>query len=228
MDFVVRDYIESAVPVSSGRINEQEVLDASPATIRAIMLALDEEGYLTQPYTSAGRVPTKKGYRYFVDNLMDTEQPATRVRREIDTLVAASKETETLLDRVAYLLAQNSQVYSAAGILDSYEHFFSQGLAEVFQNPEFSEQSLVEQFAREVEHAQREMAVLLRQNQEYRNPHIAIGTFGIISASFTNKEGARCVVYSMGPQRMDYEKVNSFLKYAVDNLIGISPRRKKL
>ena len=67
---VVEDYIESAEPVGSKTLVEKYHLDYSSATIRNEMKLLEEEGYLEQPHVSAGRIPSTKGYRYYVDNLM--------------------------------------------------------------------------------------------------------------------------------------------------------------
>lgn len=67
---VVEGYIETAMPVGSGHVARREGIGVSPATIRNDMVVLEQEGYLSQPHTSAGRVPTDKGYRFFVDTLV--------------------------------------------------------------------------------------------------------------------------------------------------------------
>src|SRR6476469_3821600 len=66
---VVREYIETAQPVGSTHVARTGNLGVSPATVRNEMAALEREGFLAQPHTSAGRVPTDKGYRFFVDQL---------------------------------------------------------------------------------------------------------------------------------------------------------------
>ena len=63
---LVRDYVDTAEPISSGRLVANYQLDFSSATVRNEMAVLEQRGFLLQPYTSAGRVPTKEGYRYFV------------------------------------------------------------------------------------------------------------------------------------------------------------------
>ena len=79
--FVVREYVESAKPVGSKALAEKYGLDYSPATIRAELARLEELGYLTHPHTSAGRVPTDSGYRYFVQRLMgEVELPINEQR----------------------------------------------------------------------------------------------------------------------------------------------------
>ena len=64
---VVEEYIDSAQPVGSGHVASAPGVEVSPATVRNEMALLEQEGYLVQPHTSAGRIPTDKGYRYFVD-----------------------------------------------------------------------------------------------------------------------------------------------------------------
>jgi heat-inducible transcriptional repressor len=70
LSLVVRDYVESAEPVSSKQLVEHFNLDFSTATVRNDLAALTDMGYLRQPHTSAGRVPTESGYRYFVERLL--------------------------------------------------------------------------------------------------------------------------------------------------------------
>jgi heat-inducible transcriptional repressor len=84
LDIVIREYIEKAVPVSSKAVSTHPELNVSSATVRNEMAYLEEHGYLTQPHTSAGRIPTEKGYRYFVEQLMvDVRLPAYE-RRTIE------------------------------------------------------------------------------------------------------------------------------------------------
>lgn len=80
---VIGEYIRTAAPVGSKAIRELYHLDISPATIRNEMAWLEEHGYLTHPHTSAGRVPTEKGYRYFVEKLMGESDLSPAERRTI-------------------------------------------------------------------------------------------------------------------------------------------------
>jgi len=84
LGIVVRSYIETAMPVSSKSVSLHPELDVSPATVRNEMAYLEEHGYLTHPHTSAGRVPTEKGYRYFVEQLMGDVRLPIDERRMIE------------------------------------------------------------------------------------------------------------------------------------------------
>jgi heat-inducible transcriptional repressor len=83
LQFVIREYIDSAVPVGSETLARKYGLRVSPATIRHEMVSLEDEGYLTQPHTSAGRIPSDKGYRYYVESLMEEEDLPEEIQRTI-------------------------------------------------------------------------------------------------------------------------------------------------
>ena len=103
---VVEDYIRSQEPVGSSALIARHNLKVSSATIRKDMAALEDEGFLTQPHTSAGRVPTERGYRYFVDSLSELV-PLTEPQREaIRTLLDGSVNLQDALQRSARLLAR--------------------------------------------------------------------------------------------------------------------------
>ncbi|RME46855.1 MAG: heat-inducible transcription repressor HrcA [Chloroflexi bacterium] len=104
---VVREYIATAAPVGSTTIAKVHDLGVSPATIRNEMAALEEAGYLTHPHTSAGRLPTVKGYRYFVEQLMETSSLPPREQRMIrEKFDAAGWEPEAWMHLSASVLAQ--------------------------------------------------------------------------------------------------------------------------
>lgn len=104
---VVDKYVETGEPIGSKTLIAATGLDVSSATIRNELKALDDDGYLTQPHTSAGRIPTKKGYRYYVDHLMEHRELPARVREHIDSsLSPAAQAPEVILSKTAALLAQ--------------------------------------------------------------------------------------------------------------------------
>ena len=103
---VVTKYVETGEPVGSKALQTETDLGVSSATIRNELKALDDEGYLTQPHTSAGRVPTKKGYRYYVDNLMRRTPLPERLREHIEHTVSPTVQSpEIILSKTASVLA---------------------------------------------------------------------------------------------------------------------------
>jgi heat-inducible transcriptional repressor len=107
---VIQDYIKTATPVSSKAIDERYRLGVSPATIRNEMAELEANGYLTHPHTSAGRVPTEKGYRYFVEKLMGESHLSSEERRTIShQFHQARLELDQWMRLSAAVLAHNVQ-----------------------------------------------------------------------------------------------------------------------
>jgi heat-inducible transcriptional repressor len=103
---VVREYIETAQPVGSAHIARTTDLGVSPATVRNEMAALEHEGYLTQPHTSAGRVPTDQGYRFFVDQLTGPGAlPAVQRQQVKEFFATAHGELEQMLHDTSSLLS---------------------------------------------------------------------------------------------------------------------------
>ncbi len=110
---VIRDYIDTAQPVGSASLVQKYNLDISSATVRNEMVALTEKGYLRQPYTSAGRVPTEDGYRYFVRQLMGhTELPMTTRDTIAHQFYQAGQDVDRWMRLAASVLAHQSQAAS--------------------------------------------------------------------------------------------------------------------
>ncbi|MEQ6902995.1 heat-inducible transcriptional repressor HrcA [Nocardioides sp. YIM 152588] len=103
---IVEDYVATEEPVGSKALVERHGLNVSPATIRNDMAALEEAGYLAQPHTSAGRVPTDKGYRLFVDRLTTVRPMSTAERRAITTFLDGAVDLDDVVHRSVRLLAQ--------------------------------------------------------------------------------------------------------------------------
>lgn len=107
---IIRDYIESAQPVGSRRLAEHYNLNLSSATIRNEMAALTEMGYLRQPHTSAGRVPTEEGYRYFVSQMMNKAELPESVQATISHQFYQSRpDIDQWMTLAASILAHQSQ-----------------------------------------------------------------------------------------------------------------------
>jgi heat-inducible transcriptional repressor len=114
---VVHEFTTNAVPVGSQALQSRYFVNLSSATIRSELAELSDLGYLTQPHTSAGRMPTDSGYRYFVDFLMDVEKVPERVSAFIaEELRSAPADVQGMVEKVAMTVAsvtQNASVASA-------------------------------------------------------------------------------------------------------------------
>jgi heat-inducible transcriptional repressor len=103
---IVEDYVQTQEPVGSRALVERHNLRVSSATVRNDMAVLEEEGYLRQPHTSAGRVPTDKGYRLFVDRLSRVKPLSPAERRAIERFLAGAVDLDDVVHRTVRLLAQ--------------------------------------------------------------------------------------------------------------------------
>ena len=92
---IVEDYVATHEPVGSKALVERHNLGVSPATIRNDMAALEDEGYITHPHTSAGRVPTDRGYRLFVDQISDVKPMSAAERRIVHQHLRDREDIET-------------------------------------------------------------------------------------------------------------------------------------
>src|SRR5205807_1462107 len=108
---LIREYIASGEPVASSLLVTAAGLGVSSATVRSILARLEEEGYVQQPHTSAGRIPTDRGYRFYVDLLLESRRPfrdanavEARLRRE-----SPDRLLDSLLPQVSHMLSQASR-----------------------------------------------------------------------------------------------------------------------
>ena len=103
---IIQDYVETSEPVGSKALVERHSLGVSPATVRNDMAALEEEGYISQPHTSAGRVPTDAGYRMFVDRLTSVKPMSSAERRAVQAFLEGAVDLDDIVLRTVRLLAQ--------------------------------------------------------------------------------------------------------------------------
>src|SRR6266571_1005978 len=228
---VVNEFTTSAVPVGSQALQSRYFLNLSSATIRNELAELADLGYLTQPHTSAGRVPTDSGYRYFVDFLMDLEPIPDRVTAFIDDeLRGAPGDVQGLVERIAMTVAavtQNASVASAPqGTLARIKHVDLVSLepkevllillleGNLLRQQEFAEASRVHQVLEVLEET-RYLTVLLRQLIGESDLQIVIGSENISSqlkgcavvlTTYGPTERLKGVLGVIGPTRMAYSQ----------------------
>lgn len=106
---IVEDYVQTQEPVGSKTLVDRHRLGVSPATVRNDMASLEEEGFITQPHTSAGRIPTDKGYRLFVDKLTSIKPLSAAEKRAIATFLQGAVDLDDVVHRSVRLLAQLTQ-----------------------------------------------------------------------------------------------------------------------
>jgi transcriptional regulator of heat shock response len=209
---IVDEYVATQEPVGSKSIADHHGLGISPATIRNEMAVLEEEGLITQPHTSAGRIPTDLGYRVFVDKLATVKPLSTAERRAIETFLDSSNDLEELLKRSAKLLADITKqvavvTYPILG--ESREKLAISGTAHLARSGEdlgFTLSPILE--------ALEEQVVLLRLlNEVHPTVHVRIGseqtetnlqTTSLVTVGYGGDSAQLGAVGVLGPTRMDY------------------------
>src|SRR3989441_11570422 len=109
LKLIIRSYVNSGEPVGSRTLAKSMDWKFSPATIRNVMADLEDDGYLAQPHTSAGRIPSEKGYRFYVHNLPDSSKVSKSDERYISRMLAESDTPEDVMSRASFVLSTISK-----------------------------------------------------------------------------------------------------------------------
>jgi len=131
--YIIKEYIRDAKPVSSKTLSERYKAHLSSASLRIEMVRLTDDGYLFQPHTSAGRIPTEKAYRFFIDKFCKPKLPSL-VEKKLKEIFSERKQEEEIFKEVGKFIAMVSRNVS---ILLKREEFFWQGLHYLLSQPEF-------------------------------------------------------------------------------------------
>ena len=216
---LIREYVATAEPVASSGLVQKYRLPYSPATVRNELLALDETGYLAQPHTSAGRIPTDKGYRFYInrleggDGLTRGEEAAIRELRELD-------DPSEFMRQTSRLLAHLSRSLALAGFPDE-ALFYQFGIREVMQEPEFADLALMHEFSALMDVIGDELLSRF-DPEEFAEPRAFVGRenpirearhYGMIVSSIETPFEKESVIALIGPKRMDYEHNLSILRH---------------
>jgi len=227
----INKYIQEALPIASEDIASD--FDLSSATIRNIFADLEETGYLTHPYTSGGRVPTAKGYRYFVDFLMlelpdySSDKEMHKEEREFVTREYQREvvRMEDALERTSEIVSALTHYTSVVSILDWQDKFFYKGVGFVLEEPEFQDFNRIRFLVRMMEDKQRLLAIINRQFHEKVKIYIGdelgcqeIDNCALAVSAYRVKNSFSGRLAVLGPMRMKYSHIVSTLEYISDAL----------
>ena len=205
---IVEEYISAAVPVGSKLVVKKYHPDVSSATVRNDMMELEEQGLITQPYTSAGRIPTEYGYRYYVDNYVDKKAELIKKEKDkmdefIKNIKIIKNDYEKIIKQIAKVLAEESGLAVFIGF-DKNDVYYT-GLSNLFSQPEFQDVNLICNMSLVIDHLDVTMADIYDKITELE-----------ISIGRTNPFDQDCAVVMykiknilvgiLGPMRMDYAK----------------------
>lgn len=223
---IVQGYINSAQPVSSQLLEKKYDFGISPATIRIEMQKLTERGFLYQPHTSAGRIPTDKGYRFFVNDLIEKGFFEKDYDFKIESWV-----DEEIADTVKFIqsLTKNLALASSAlalSYLPEERILWKEGWEEILREPEVEEKDfisnftkLLENFEKNIEDLKINSGVKIYIGRE--NPFPKARDFSIICSRCYFPEEKEAVISLLGPKRMNYDKNIALIKSLAEALAEV-------
>jgi len=213
LDTIIREYVESAKPVSSQYLGQKYDFGICPASIRIEMQRLTDDGFLVQPHTSAGRIPTDKGYRFFVDELSAGELASALGQLELAPFEAVEDSLDELFKLANSLTRTLADASSSLvlGYLRQEDLLLKEGWEDLLQNPEFEERAAIANFIdylgyleQNVRSARPEPGVDIYIGSE--NRFSKAGEFSAITFSLKPVEQEEMILSIVGPKRMAYER----------------------
>jgi heat-inducible transcriptional repressor len=219
---IVELYAKTAEPVGSGALAAN--FDMSSATIRAVMANLEEEGYIMQPHISAGRVPTDKGYRAYVNALNevhaeDSQKLAIKADGRISQAIAKRIKSAGEVERTVKQAAESlSEVTGNVGLATVGEGLFFTGLATLFGQPEFFGGRGAYEVARLLDNLDEWLSEAAPEGRisvfiGHENPIGKSSNASLIIARFKSPLSDRSYVGILGPTRQNYHRVIGLVDY---------------
>lgn len=221
LNIIIREYVKTSEPVGSNTIVFGYDLGVSPATIRLEMAYLEKEGYIYQPHTSAGRVPTDKGYRWFVSSVQE-EKPELSEREEkaLKKKLTSFSDMEKTVKMAAHLLSDLTHCAALATFSSSEIYYY--GISYIFRQPEFENRLAALSFADLVDHLNEFLMELPQVKSEIiyigqENPYLKKAGCSMIMSPYHLKE-REGLLGLVGPTRMSYEKNLPLLDFVTNSL----------
>lgn len=226
---IVDEYVQTQEPVGSKIIADKHDLGISPATIRNEMAVLEEEGLITHPHTSAGRIPTDRGYRLFVDKISTVKELSTAERRAIETFLEGASDLDDVVKRSAKLLADITKQVAVVrfpniGDSSGREMMAISGTGNLARSSEDLGDTLSP-----ILEALEEQVVLLRLLSDahptvqvkigYEQSEVNLQTTSLVSVGYGSEGTPLGSLGVLGPTRMDYASSMSAVA-AVARYIG--------
>lgn len=218
---VVELYTKTALPVGSQTLLKHSDFPVSSATLRSDMAELEEAGYLHQPHTSAGRIPTDAGYRMYVEKMMSEKPLSRRDQEHLQKELLLLRTKHIRLGRTtAKLLSVLSGNLAVSGVVDKDE-FYDFGMRELIEKPEFQEMDELCRLVETLDSLDEKLDSLMVKLKDgetrifigKENPIAGIDNCSMVVAPYHNREGERGVLAIIGPKRMEYAKNKSLIEY---------------
>ena len=228
---IIEEYIEAAEPIGSEVIERKYNLGISPATIRIEMVHLTEAGYLRQPHTSAGRIPTSMGFRLFISELMkEKDLPVTTEVSIKEALMSQKYKQERVLKEAVKALAKQCDMLGLA--IDCDNQIYYAGAANILDWPEFYDidvtryvLGLFDEYPRLQNIIGRAQGadpihILFGEDMEFES----LRSTGFVFTRYEIDPEKEGIIGVIGPARMNFPKVLPYIKYVRDMIVEAAAR----
>lgn len=211
---IVEDYAETAAPV--GSVTMAKLFNVSPATIRAEMARLETFGFIAQPHTSAGRVPTDAGYRYYVNHLMNQPTQYERVAHAIEKRITSQSQADAAIRGAVDMLVE---LTGNLGLATIGGQLYLSGISRLFTQPEFMDVRRVQSVAKLLDNLEpwlREAAPgeALNIFIGHENPIGGNSEVSLIVSRFKSPFSDRSYIGVLGPTRQNYARVMTLVSHS--------------
>ncbi len=217
LKIILKEHIKTGAPVGSGVLVDKYKLKISPATVRNEMAELEERGYIKQPYTSAGRIPTEKAFRFYIENITEKKLDGSETE-EIKSML--KKKNELGYKQAAKTIAKMSE---SAVFWAFHKHdLYYTGISNLLAQPEFAQNGLIYDISGIIDR----MDEIIEKNFDKLGfgVQIMLGSenpfsryCGAITAKY-KVEGQIGLFGILGPMRMNYEKNAALVKYLTEEI----------
>lgn len=211
LNYIVKDYIKTAQPVGSSYLVSNFSLGCSDATVRNECQVLEKEGYLTHPYTSAGRMPTEKGYREYLESHINSKKPnknlANKDSQSLERIFNQLQKA-TQRDKVKSLAKSLAELSQAAVLVgfDKRDIYYT-GISYLFAQPEFQNHDLVYNIGEVVDHLDEVVPTVYDELDDDISVKIGSDNAFSTDCSFIGTKVGRDnrqLIGLLGPMRMPY------------------------
>jgi len=218
---VVQEYTKTGLPVGSQVIVKKYLPAVSPATVRSNMTSLEEEGLLYQTHISSGRIPTDKGYRFFVESLMEDKELSRNEQNELQSELLKLRAKNVRMARtMAKLLSAMSGQIAMTGNIDQDE-YYEFGLRNILESNSNEELDEVCRLVEVLDTIDEKIDTILKCMKDgetkifigKENPIREMSGYSMVVSPFRNKEGERGMIALIGPKRMEYAKNKSLIDF---------------
>ena len=224
---IIISHIQSAAPIGSAFISD--ILNLSSATIRNAMGELEDMGYLSKPHTSAGRIPTSVGYRYYVNNLLELNSISSRQKRFIENeyYTEGVDSVEAMLEKMSHLLSIMTH-YAGIACISSLK-FYIEGTSNMIDMPEFRNPQRMRSLLRLFDE-KTELLRLLNEDLAKDGVKIHIGDedrfemlrdLSLITGNYRIGRSKRGSLGVLGPMRMNYSTLIPLVDFLSDTIESI-------